>query len=194
VFCIQFVVPLPFFVWSLYCMSFDLRLLVTSLLSLIYGFWLPLCYLWFTASGYLFAIFDLRLLGYLFVIFDLRLLGYLFVIFDLRLLVTSLLSLIYGFWLPLWYLRFTASWLPLWYLRFTASWLPLWYLRFTASWLPLWYLWFTASWLPLWYLQTVLLLIVVYIVIQMSCCYVCVCFIVFINIELWSKAYWWQYL
>ena len=81
VFCIQFVVPLPFFVWSLYCMSFDLRLLVTSLLSLIYGFWLPL-----------------------------------------------------------WYLRFTASWLPLWYLRFTASWLPLWYLRFTASWLPLWYL------------------------------------------------------
>ena len=85
--------------------SFDLRLLVTSLVSfvhcvvcpLIYGFWWPLWYLlaivlsvlWFTASDYLFGIFwPLCCLS-----------------FDLR------------FWLPLWYLlaimlsvlRFTAS-------------------------------------------------------------------------------------
>jgi hypothetical protein len=33
---------------------------------------------------------------------------YLFGILDLRLLITSLVSLIYGFCLPLWYLRFTA--------------------------------------------------------------------------------------
>ena len=60
-------------------------LLITSLVSLIYGFWSPLWYLWFTASDYPFGIFDLRLL------------------------ITTLVSLIYGFWSPLWYLRFTAS-------------------------------------------------------------------------------------
>ena len=62
---------------------FDLRLVITPLVSLIYGLWLPLWYLWFTASDYPFGIFDLRLL------------------------ITPLVSLIYGLWLPLWYLWFT---------------------------------------------------------------------------------------
>ena len=53
-------------------------------------------------------------------------------------------SLIYGFWLPLWYLY--GFWLPLWYLY--GFWLPLWYLY--GFWLPLWYLY--GFWLPLWYL------------------------------------------
>ena len=170
--------------WPLYCLSFDLRLLITSLVSCghcivcpsIYGFWLPLWYLVaivlsvlrFTASDYLF--------GILWPLY--------FLSFDLRLLITSLVSCghcivcpsIYGFWLPLWYLvaivfsvlRFTASdylfgilW-PLYFLSFDLRllitslvscghcivcpsiygfWLPLWYLvaivlsvlRFTAS-------------------------------------------------------------
>jgi hypothetical protein len=74
---------------------------------LIYGFWLPLWYflavvlsvlLWFTDSDYLFGIFwPLCCQSF----------------FDLRILITSLVSfdhcvvspsLIYGFWLPLWYL------------------------------------------------------------------------------------------
>jgi hypothetical protein len=42
----------------------------------IYGFWLPLWYLRFADSDYLFSIFDLRIL------------------------ITSLVSLIHGFWLP----------------------------------------------------------------------------------------------
>jgi hypothetical protein len=40
----------------------DLRLLITSLVSYIYGFWLPLWYLRLTASYYHFGILDLRLL------------------------------------------------------------------------------------------------------------------------------------
>jgi hypothetical protein len=111
--------------WSLCCLSFDLRLLITSLVSFdhcvvchsIYGFWLLLWYLLiivlsvirFTASDYSFGI--LWSLCYL--------------SFDLRLLITPLVSCghcvvclsIYGFWLLLWYLvvivlsvlRFTAS-------------------------------------------------------------------------------------
>jgi hypothetical protein len=59
-------------VWPSYCLSFDLLLLITSLVSfghpivcpLIYNFWLPLWYLlaillfvlWFTTSDYLFGI------------------------------------------------------------------------------------------------------------------------------------------
>ena len=43
--------------------------------SSIYGFWLPLWYLRFTASGYLFGILDLRLLVTSLLILDLRLLA-----------------------------------------------------------------------------------------------------------------------
>ena len=98
--------------WSLCCLSFDLRILITSLVSfghyvvcpLIYSFWLPLWYLlviilfvlWFTYSDYLFGFFwSLCCLS-----------------FNLQILITSLVSfghyvvcpLIYRFWLPLWYL------------------------------------------------------------------------------------------
>jgi hypothetical protein len=130
--CRLLFVLLSFFFWPLCCLSFDLRLLITSLVSfghcvvcpLIYVFWLPLWYLlsivlsvlWFTTSDYLFGIFwPLCCLS-----------------FDLRLLITSLVSfghcvvcpLIYVFWLPLWYLLtivlsvlwFYVFWLPLWYL------------------------------------------------------------------------------
>ena len=41
---------------------FDLRLLITTLVSKIYDFWLPLWYLRFTTSDYHFGILDLRLL------------------------------------------------------------------------------------------------------------------------------------
>jgi hypothetical protein len=77
--------------WPLYCLSFELRLLITSLIyfghcivcPLNYGFWLPLWYplaivlsvLWITASDYLFDIFwQLYCLS-----------------FKLRLLITSLI-------------------------------------------------------------------------------------------------------
>jgi hypothetical protein len=117
--------------WSLHCLYFfDLRLLITPLVSfghciactsLIYGFWLPLWYLlaivlpvllWFTASDYPFGIFWPL---------------YCLYFFDLRILITSLVSfghciactsLIYGFWLPLWYLLAIALPVLLW---FTAS-------------------------------------------------------------------------
>jgi hypothetical protein len=84
---------------------------------LIYGFWLPLWYLlvivlsvvlWFTDSDYLFGIFwSLCCLSF----------------FDLRILITSLVSfghcvvcpsLIYGFWLPLWYLLVIVLSVLLW--------------------------------------------------------------------------------
>jgi hypothetical protein len=117
--------------WSLCCLSFsDLRLLITTLVSfdhcpvchsLIYGFWLPLWYLliivlsvilWFTVSDYHFGIFwSLCCLSFS----------------DLRLLITTLVSfdhcavchsMIYGFWLPLWYLLIIVLSVILW---FTAS-------------------------------------------------------------------------
>ena len=99
--------------WSLYCLSFDLRLLITPLMScghwvvcpLTYGFWLllwclviiELSVLWFAASDYSFG-----------VLWSLCCLS-----FDLRLLITPLVScghcvvcpLIYGFWLLLWCFR-----------------------------------------------------------------------------------------
>jgi hypothetical protein len=105
--------PLWFYCWSLYYVSFHLRLLITSVVSVghciacpfIYGFWLPLWYLLvivllvlsFTASDYLCGIFwSLYCLS-----------------FHLRLLITSVVSFghcitcpfIFGFWLPLWYHR-----------------------------------------------------------------------------------------
>ena len=91
--------------WSLYCLSFDLRLLITPLVFFghcivcpsIYGFWLHLWYL---------LVIVLSVLRF-------------------RLLITPLVSfvhcivcpLIYGFWLPLWYLLVIV----LFVLRFTAS-------------------------------------------------------------------------
>ena len=103
--------------WTLYCLSFDLQLLITSLVSfghcivcpLIYSYWLPLCYLldivlsvlWSTATDYLFGIFwTLYCLS-----------------FDLQLLITSLVSfghcivcpLIYSYWLPLIFLYKTED-------------------------------------------------------------------------------------
>jgi hypothetical protein len=111
-------------VWPLCCLSFVLRLLITSLVSFghcvvcpCYGFWLPLWYrlvivlsvLRVTASDYPCGI-----------VWPLCCLS-----FVLRLLITSLVSFgpcvvcpsCYGFWLPLWYrlvivlsvLRVTAS-------------------------------------------------------------------------------------
>jgi hypothetical protein len=79
--------------WSLCCVSFDLQILITPLVSyghyvdcpLIYRFWLPLWYLWFTDSDYPFGVLDLQIL------------------------ITPLVSEIYSFWLPLWYFRFTSS-------------------------------------------------------------------------------------
>ena len=103
--------------WPLCCLTFfDLQILITPLVSFghcvvwpssIYRFWLPLWYLlaivlsvllWYTDSDYLFGIFwPLCCLTF----------------FDLQILITHLVSfghcvvcssLIYWFWLPLWYL------------------------------------------------------------------------------------------
>ena len=118
--------------WSLYCLSSDLRLLFTSLVSLghcivcplIYDFCLPLWYLlvielsvlWFTTSVYLFVIsWSLYCLSSdLWLLFiSLVSLGHCIVLSSgLRLLFTSLVSLdqcivcplVYDFCLPLWYL------------------------------------------------------------------------------------------
>jgi hypothetical protein len=116
--------------WPLYCLYFfDLRFWLPLCIighcivctSFIYSFWLPLWYLlaivlpvllWFTASDYPFGI-----LWPLYCLY----------FFDLRLLITSLVSfghcivctsLIYGFWLPLWYLLAIVLSVLLW---FTAS-------------------------------------------------------------------------
>ena len=160
--------------WPLCCLSFDIRFLITPLVSCchyvvcpsIYVFWLPLWYLVvillsvrrLTASDYPFGI-----------LWPLCCLS-----FDLRLLITPLVSCghcvvclsVYGFWLSLWYLvaivlsvllRFTASeypfsilW-PLYCLSFFGLRLLiiLWYLvaivlsvlRFTASDYPFGILW-----------------------------------------------------
>ena len=99
--------------WPLYCLSFYLQILITSLVSFghcivcpssIYGFWLPLWYLLAIVLSVLFTDFD-----YLFGIFwPLYCLSY------LRILITSLVSFghcivcpssIYWFWLPLWFLQ-----------------------------------------------------------------------------------------
>ena len=131
--------------WSLYCLSFHLRLLITSVVSVdhciacpfIYGFWLPLWYhlvivlpvLSFTASDYLYGIFwSLYCLSFHFTTSD-YICGIFWSLyclsFHLRLLITSVVSFghciacpfIYGFWLPMWYLLVIV--LPV--LSFTAS-------------------------------------------------------------------------
>jgi hypothetical protein len=114
--------------WPWPCLFFfDLQILITSLVSfghcvvcysLNYRFWLPLWYLlaivlsvilWFTDSDYLFGIFwPLCCLFF----------------FDLQILITSLVSfghcvvyssLIYRFWLPLWYLLAIVLSVLLWF-------------------------------------------------------------------------------
>jgi hypothetical protein len=74
VFCVVLCRSLSFFFWPLYCLSLDLRHLITPLcylrfmilvkplVSYIYGFWLHLWYLTFTDSGYTFGILDLLIL------------------------------------------------------------------------------------------------------------------------------------
>jgi hypothetical protein len=96
--------------WSLYCLSFSLRLVITTLVSVDHGIvcpsinslWLPLWYLLtialsalpFTASDYLFGIFwPLHSLS-----FHLRLVITTLVTFDCCIVCPS----IYGLWLPLW--------------------------------------------------------------------------------------------
>ena len=103
--------------WPLCCLSFfELQILIISLVSfghcvvcsfLIYWFWLPLCYLLAIVLSDLFRFTDY---DYLFGIFwPLCCLTF----FDLQILITHLVSfghcvvcssLIYWFWLPLWYL------------------------------------------------------------------------------------------
>ena len=121
--------------------------------SLIYWFWLPLWYLlvivlfvllWYTDSDYHFGIFwSLCCLFF----------------FDILILTTTLVSfghcvvcssLIYWFWLPLWYLLVIVLSVLLW----SAFWLPLWYL-----WSLCWLFFFDMSWfwLPLWYLLVIVL-------------------------------------
>ena len=152
--------------WPLYCLSFDLLILITSLVSFghcivcpssIYGFWLPLWYLLaivlsvllrFTDFDYLFGIFwPLYCLSF----FDLRILILLAIVLSVLLrFIYSLVSFghcivcpsIYGFWLPLWYLLAIV----LSVLSIYGFWLPLWYLlaigfsSIYGFWLPLWYL------------------------------------------------------
>ena len=179
--------------WPLYCLYFDLRLLITPLVSfdhcivctLTYGFWLHLWYLltivlsvlWLTASDYTFGIFWPLYCLY----------------FDLRLLITPLVSfdhcivctLTCGFWLHLWYLLtivLSVLWLtasdytfgifwPLYCLYFDGFCLHLWYLL-TIVLSVLWWLLFTplvsfdhcivctltyGFWLHLWYLLAIVL-------------------------------------
>jgi hypothetical protein len=101
-------VEIVYIFWPLCCL-FDMRILITPLVSFghcvvcsICGFWLPLWYLLaivlsvrYTDSDYPFGIF-----------------WPLCCLFDIRILITPLVSFghcvvcsIYGFWLPLWYLQ-----------------------------------------------------------------------------------------
>jgi hypothetical protein len=115
---------LSLFIWSFCCLSCDLRILITSLVycshcvvcPVIYAFWLPLWYivvivlsvLWFTHSDYLFGI-----------LLSLCCLSFLY----LRILITSLVycshcvvcPVIYGFWLPLWYIVVIVLSVLLWF-------------------------------------------------------------------------------
>ena len=178
--------------WPLYCLSFlDLRLLITLWYlvaivlfvlsrfciichSSIYDFWLPLWYLVAIVLSVLprFTTYDYHF-GILWPLYCLSVL-------DLRLLITPLVSCghcivcpssIYGFWLPLWYLKaIVLSVLP----QFTTSDYPfgiMWplyclsflVLRFLIT--PLvscgLYIIFPSSisdfWLPLWYLVVIVL-------------------------------------
>ena len=169
--------------WPLYCLSFNIRFLVTPMVSFghciicpsIYGFWLPLWYtlaivlsvLQYTVSGYPYGIFwPLYYLS-----------------FNIRFLVTPIVSFghciicpsIYGFWLPLWYLlaivlsvlQYTVSGYP-----YGIFW-PLYYLSFNLRFLVTPMVSFShciicpsiyGFWLPLWYLLAIVLSVLQYTV------------------------------
>jgi hypothetical protein len=163
------IIPLVF--WSLYC------------LSVIYCFWLPILYfghcivcLWFTAFDYPFGILVIVLSVFWFNAFDYPF-GILVIVLsvcDLRLLITPLvfwslycLSVIYGFWLPLWYfghcivcLWFTAFDYPFCILVIVLSVCDL---RCFITPLIIWSLYCLSViygfWLPLWYFQSFLIII-----------------------------------
>jgi hypothetical protein len=66
--------------------------------------------------------------------------------FDLHFLIIPVVSWIYSFWLPIWYLRFTASDYPFGILDLRLLITPLVYSDnpFGIYWLPLWYLLITS--------------------------------------------------
>ena len=173
----------PFVIcWPFYRLSFfDLCLLITPLVSFgqcivcptfINSFWLHLCYLlasvssvllWFMPSHYHFGIFcPLYLLSY----------------FNVCLLITPLVSfghcivcltLMYAFWLPLWYLLASVSSVLLWFVPsdypFGIFW-PLYRLSYFDLWLLIAPLVsfghcivcptsMYAFWLPIWYLLAI---------------------------------------
>jgi hypothetical protein len=188
--------------WPLHCLFFDIQILITPLVSCrhcivcssIYRFWLPLWYLVAIVLSVL-----LRYTDYDYAFGILWPLCCLF-FFDIRILITPLVSfshcivcsLIYRFWLPLWYLVAIALsssiyrfWLPLWYLlaivlsvlRYTDSDYP-----FGILW-PLYCVFFDIEilitplvscghcivcpsiygfWLPLWYLVAIVLSVLRY--------------------------------
>jgi hypothetical protein len=155
--------------WPLYCLSFELRLLITSLIyfghciacPLNYGFWLPLLYtlaivlsvLWITTSNYLF---DIRWSVYCLSL-------------ELRLLITHLIyfghciacPLNYGFWLPLCYtlaIVLSVLWITTFDYPFDILW-PLYCLSFELRLLITHLIYFDHCivcplnydfWLPLW--------------------------------------------
>ena len=155
--------------WPLCCLSFfDIQILITSLVScghcvvcpsLIYRFWLHLWYLvaivlsvllWYTDSDYIFGI-----------LWPLCCLSF----FDIQILITSLvscghcvvcLSLIYGFWLHLWYLLAIVLSVLLWYTDSDYIFGILWHCVVCPSliyrfWLHLWYLVAIVLSVLLWY-------------------------------------------
>jgi hypothetical protein len=164
--------------WPLYCLSFELRLLITSLISvghcivcpLNYGFWLPIWYtlaivlsvLWITASDYPFHIcWPLYCLS-----------------FELRLLITPLISVghcivcpfNYGFWLPLWYtlaIALSVLWTTASDYLLDILW-PLYCLSFELRHLITSLIYFGhcivcplnyGFWLPLWYILAIILFV-----------------------------------
>ena len=136
--------------WPLYCLSFNIRFLVTPMVSFGHCIVCP-------SSIYV----SVYLYGILWPLYYLS--------FNLRFLVTPMVSFghciicpsIYGFWLPLWdllaivlsVLQYTVSGYP-----FGIFW-PLYYLSFNLR-----YLLAIVFWLPLWYLLAIVLSVLQYTV------------------------------
>ena len=162
--------------WPLYCLSFELRLLITHLTyfghcitcPLIYGFCLPIWHtlaivlpvLWSTASDYPFDIFWPLYCLYV----------------EIQLLITRLIyvghcivcPLYYGFWLPLWYtlaIVLSVLWITASYYPFHILW-PLYCLSFELQLLITHLIYFGhcitcplnyGFWLPIWYTLAIVL-------------------------------------